>query len=1711
MPAIPPLPPGFKLVSGGQPPAHDPDLLKPLLDAGAVPTNGYRTPGDTQRLRSEAYPAANDSAHLNGDAVDLTPGKSGLTLAQLQARADAIARRYGGTAAIHNNSHVHLNIPGWGMAPGTPGTPHAGIPPLPSGFKLQQRGALNASTALTPSGLTATGSVHDGDTFKLSNGQNGRLFGADAYELGQSGHRSNGAVVPLGGLARDFMAGRVPGQPFNLTGGSSYGRPVGTVGTPDNDPAQALLRNGLGLADTRYLNGSPEFARYMEAERLARLNRLGGHATDAVSPSDFRHGPFAEAEPSTNGKGVALFKDEPTPFQGLRPEIAKGYIGIWQDMNSKPEDLLAYAKANGFQLDPADVRKSYEARAKTHNPGSEVTYRDPPAPLIDPGDGRTGATLRGFADPFNMIDELGGLADTVGIPSPGAGGPRENIFNSDRRFGDILWNNIDQNRAILGHDDLTHPNYRLGGQLASGLAIPAFGVEGVAAGATERALASGASRFAAEIAGKKALAQRLAAIGGAEGGAMGFGAGEGGPIDRLPNAALGAAGGAIAAPVLGVLGDAAINAARPVVVRAGRKVRGMFAAPASAPAAPITAMRGVPPLPPGTIQRVNGGAAEGSDFTILRPQQANGVPPVDPAMLQRANGGYAVGEDAANGAQAVHDAAAMAADQGPVLVGPELRQRDYLNVGDLPPLPEGFTLEQPFGVTRPMGERLSAEEMAKLAEGVDPRSVLPRPGNTVETLSEAERANPGRFVEREAPDEFEHLPVLKIPSKKDLYKTTRIRGPLDMTQRLRTMGGIQDQGGELAHLGIDNTPRRMDFGSNEQFLGKLVHEDGMPLDEAAFRLWEDGYFPDFNERPTPDDLVQRLKLEQMGQRFFDPADAEHVANFEAAQGERFRIEAAKAEGSPLVDERGESINLDDLVANTPPAEAYEDMPRLTGKVGNINLARLDKPQDVGQLINQVASRVGGFSAAARGKITHEETQRLAEELGLTPEQLLKRRQGQALNAEQLFAARSLVQKSRQVVGALAKKAVGGSDEDLTRFRAAWLRHVALEEQVSGATAEAGRALSQQRALAKGASADARAVRDYLKASGGREKIEDAAQAIVDLMEDPAKANHFMREAVKPRWRDKFNELYINSLLSGPVTHAVNFVGNALTTSVSFPETAMAAAIGKLTRSEDRAFFREVGARAAGLADSSLDALKAAKKAFLTGEASDEVTKVENVHHQAIGGVAGSIIRTPTKALTASDEFWSGVLRGAELRQAAWRRAAGEGGSTADIRTRFEALMRAPPEDLLKQAENSARYYTFRQPLGPVGRAVQQISNNFIFGKLIVPFVRTPINILKFAGERSVVGLAMPEVRAALRAGGRSRDEALAKITFGSGLSLAAFMAAADGKISGGGPTNPSERAALLQSGWQPYSIKVGNRWVSYSRFDPVSTLFGVAADFAETGKWATTREADEIALKLAESIAKNITSKTWLSGLSDAFEVLSDPERYGRNYFQRLISRMAVPALLNQTAQATDPNLRDARTIMDAIKARVPVLSQSVPARLNVWGEPIANGDAVGPDIVSPFYASRASNDPVKQEMARIRAPLSMPQRSLTVNGKKVELTPEQFADYVHLSGSAAKTWLDSYIKSDEWRAMSDDERRDAVKDGFKDFRDAARDELKRHYPELQGSVGEAPPVPPPSAAPAAGLPPLPPGFTLQAPVAPAAPPRVPVPPKQRGMFAARP
>src|SRR3546814_8338673 len=67
----------------------------------------------------------------------------------------------------------------------------------------------------------------------------------------------------------------------------------------------------------------------------------------------------------------------------------------------------------------------------------------------------------------------------------------------------------------------------------------------------------------------------------------------------------------------------------------------------------------------------------------------------------------------------------------------------------------------------------------------------------------------------------------------------------------------------------------------------------------------------------------------------------------------------------------------------------------------------------------------------------------------------------------------------------------------------------------------------------------------------------------------------------------------------------------------------------------------------GMMQGAREGLKLARRAFISGEPIDARSKVEAANYRAIPGKVGDIIRLPTRALTAEDEFFKEVARSEE--------------------------------------------------------------------------------------------------------------------------------------------------------------------------------------------------------------------------------------------------------------------------------------------------------------------------------------------------------------------------------------------------------------------------------------------------------------------------------
>jgi hypothetical protein len=745
---------------------------------------------------------------------------------------------------------------------------------------------------------------------------------------------------------------------------------------------------------------------------------------------------------------------------------------------------------------------------------------------------------------------------------------------------------------------------------------------------------------------------------------------------------------------------------------------------------------------------------------------------------------------------------------------------------------------------------------------------------------------------------------------------------------------------------------------------------------------------------------------------------------------------------------------------------------------NINLNRLDTTEDVKDLLDAVADASPlDINNARRQKITQRETEALADDLGMEVEDLLARRAGEALNAEQAVAARKLLVASGANLIKLSNTAKTGGNLELALFRRAMSQHRAIQLQVAGMTAEAGRALQSFRIIAGSGLEQERAIKEALEATGGLKVNQEMAQMMSEIT-DPNSLGKFVAKANKATTSDMLYEIWINSLLSNPATHAVNMISNATVVVSSVIERKVASWIGSDVAAG------EASAQMKGIVEGAKDGWKLAAKALRTGESTDPLTKLEVQHRSSIsasnlelsGGLGraanyiGSAVRTPGRFLLAGDELFKAIGYRMELQSLAYRKAYNEGLEPEAFAKRVQEILDNPPANIRLASTDAARYQTFTNPLGDAGQSLQKIRDQVPFGRLVVPFLRTPVNVAKYAMQRTPLAPLMPTFRADMVAGGARKDLALARLALGSTTMAITAGMAQQGYITGNGPVNYDARRILEMSGWKPNSILLGDTYYSISRLDPIGNVLMMSANVTEIiGQASDETEALDIATAATISVANSLTSKTWFRGFSEFLEAYAsasaDPENK-QNVVIKWLERMgasAIPAGVAAYTRTQDSTIRLTDGLVDKVKARLPNYSKDLPPRRNMFGEPIVLEGGLGPDMMSPIYQSKKKNNAVVDEMINNKVDIGMPR--FTMDG--VELSTIQYDRYVLLSAGekmpmSLESQLSKLIKSNMYKqgaSGKDGSKAFMIESYISDYRSAAKQQLLEEFPALKAKI----------------------------------------------------
>lgn len=670
--------------------------------------------------------------------------------------------------------------------------------------------------------------------------------------------------------------------------------------------------------------------------------------------------------------------------------------------------------------------------------------------------------------------------------------------------------------------------------------------------------------------------------------------------------------------------------------------------------------------------------------------------------------------------------------------------------------------------------------------------------------------------------------------------------------------------------------------------------------------------------------------------------------------------------------------------------------------GNLPWQKLSSTEDVQTLVaNTSSSLKTQFDAIKGGAVLKDAkvvsmVKSTADLFGLDPEVVLGTLQRAGANATTMVADMEasyiISRRMFEDVAHLASKIESGllddyggdiirARQDLTKMHQA-----AADMMASGASmrAAAGRAVRRNRSDFAITPAD---IENFSKIPP-----EQLSKVLASTRGDLKK----LRQTVSPSfWRrvtDEGSFLLTNNLLWNWTTHAVNTTTNFYMLAARPTEKWL----GALAQGKRGGPIRKQAAKEYAYTLSSIgDAWQSMMDAFLKGDSilSPHTTEyfesgskvnapqigwkpVKDVWDLAYNGImsanfrqisqagsktAGGAYRVgvglPTRALGAVDEFVK-TLRYRAVVQARAAVEASEAGLSgkahADhIRRALEDSIDLEGRALDGQALSEAKISTFQQDLlpGTLGKSVQNFRHNYPPTAFILPFIKTPVNVLRYAWKMTPgLNLLQTEYRQMLKGsmGSEAQAQAVGQMALGSTAMAAAATLALEGRLTGAGPSDYKQKSNLLATGWQPYSIifedeETGEKtYFPVGRFDPIGMVFGMAADLVDMMVLhPNTKEAEKGITAVTVALAKAFSEKTFLMNLNQALRAATEPDKNMGKFLGNLAGNMVPGSSAWKNYVNDDPHLREARTFLDQMMKGMPGYSETLPPRRDSFGEPV--------------------------------------------------------------------------------------------------------------------------------------------------------------------------
>ena len=774
--------------------------------------------------------------------------------------------------------------------------------------------------------------------------------------------------------------------------------------------------------------------------------------------------------------------------------------------------------------------------------------------------------------------------------------------------------------------------------------------------------------------------------------------------------------------------------------------------------------------------------------------------------------------------------------------------------------------------------------------------------------------------------------------------------------------------------------------------------------------------------------------------------------------------------------------------------------------------KMETKNDVDELIEFAASK-----APKGSRISQKDTQKRAEELGLTTNAYLNAADQEGL-AAQIHGAHQVLTTAMDEVAGLGERA---QTEGLTPALRSEIGQklataMAVYAKFDKNTAEIGRALN----ILKVAARSKDFAKDIAKFSsdGGLAALlgDDEAlmrflktQQAIKATSGSAAAAKFFKLQSKALPEDYAKTLIFNSMLSSPITWGKNAVGSPLNFTMDLIADTAGAIIGKIPGMAPGASGRELAARLYGplAAFKNWETYKNVGKALKEGKNTRSKPFYEH-RSDIFTGKASQFLKTPSHILAGVDELWANMFHASNVRGLAVSEAIKTGKKGDDLKAEIERLTNNPTEAMLKEADKVTNRQVFRGDpskmvewikdhstpvvldqteirlvqdpttgkMVPMGKTVRKADGTLgRTGKfamsLAVPFAPTLEQIGKAIVKNSgPLGLFSKELRADLMTPGPKRNSALGRIAVSSAFMYWIGTKAADGEITGIG--NPDyQQQKEEQATKPPMSIKMGDKWVSYAGLDPIAGMVAAVSTAVERSQAKDEPLPAEIGWAFISGMAESLLKSTYADSVANLVNMSSEVVKVARgqetpmtgieNFIGGQVANITNPAFVRwYTQKFLDSKQRDISgdgTLMSGVAGRamagVPGVSETLPVKHDVYGREITNAR----------QDKKVEKDPAINELARLGK--LMPDKALVSEVKRSDLEKlpkpilaKDLQRYQKKSGEYIVETVRQMQQSGEWDKMTDAEKIKEVMAIKKDMRANAREEL---FPKYYGPDAE--------------------------------------------------